>query len=65
MGKNLPCHRSFEIVCFQLLISIPKNLIWGLEIKFVECYLFLENYVTSEGAVSHNVLYHQQLSIDR
>ena len=24
---------------------------------------FLENYVTSEGAVSHNVLYYQQLSI--
>ena len=43
-----------EAVCFQ---------IWGLEIKFVENYFFLENYVTSEGAVSHNVLYHQQLSI--
>ena len=28
-------------------------------------YLFLKNYVTSEGAVSHNVLYklYQQLSI--
>ena len=26
-------------------------------------YFFLENYVTSEGAVSHNVLYHQQLPI--
>ena len=27
---------------------------WGLEIKFVENYMsfFLENYVTSEGAVS-------------
>ena len=24
---------------------------------------FLENYVTSEGAVSHNDLYYQQLSI--
>ena len=23
--------------------------------KFVENYFFLENYVTSEGAVSHNV----------
>ena len=32
-----------------------------LEIKFVENYFFLENYVTSEGAVSHNVLYHQSL----
>ena len=33
------------------------------KIKFVENYFFLENYVTSEGAVSHNVLYCQQLSI--
>ena len=30
-----------------------------------ENYFFLENYVTSEGAVSHNVLYYQQLSIAR
>ena len=29
---------------------------WGLEIIFVENYFFLENYITSEGAVSHNVL---------
>ena len=29
----------------------------------VESYFFLENYVTSEGVVSHNVLYYQQLSI--
>ena len=36
---------------------------WGLEIKFMENYFFLENYVTSEGAVSHNVLYHQPFSI--
>ena len=28
-------------------------------------YFFLENYFTSEGAVSHNVLYYQQLSITR
>ena len=26
-------------------------------------YLFLNNYITSERAVSHNVLYFQQLSI--
>ena len=26
-------------------------------------YFFLENNVTSEGAVSHNVLYYEQLSI--
>ena len=40
-------------------------LIWGLEIKFVENYFFLENYDTSEGAVSHNVLYHQPFPITR
>ena len=38
-----------------------KFKIWGLEI--VENYFFLENYVTSEGAVSHNVLYYQPLPI--
>ena len=38
---------------------------WGLEIKFVENYVFLENYVTSEGAVSHSVLYYQPLPITR
>ena len=32
-------------------------------IVLVESYIFLKNYVTSEGAVSHNVLYYQQLSI--
>ena len=31
----------------------------------MENYFFLENYVTSEGAVSYNVLYYQQLSIAR
>ena len=33
------------------------------EVKFVENYFFLENYVTSEGAASHNVLYYQLLPI--
>ena len=32
---------------------------------WVRNYLFLNNYVTSEGAVSYNVLYYQQLSIAR
>ena len=36
---------------------------WGLEILFVVNYFYLENYLTSEGAVSHNVFYYQQLSI--
>ena len=34
-----------------------------LKIEFVENNFFLENYITSEGANSHNVLYYQQLSI--
>ena len=38
---------------------------WGLEIKFMENYFFLENYGTSEGAVSHSVLYYQPLPIAR
>ena len=42
-----------------------KFWIWGLEIKFVENYFFLKNHGTSEGAVSHNVLYHQPLPITR
>ena len=31
----------------------------------MENYFFLENYVTSEEAVSHTVLYYQPLSITR
>ena len=56
-----------EVVCFQM------NDFWTSKSSseasksnsniFVENYFFLENYVTSEGAASHNVLYYQQLSI--
>ena len=42
-----------------------KLLIWSLEIKLVENYFFLKNYVVSKGAVSHNVLYDQPLPITR
>ena len=38
---------------------------WGLKIKFVENYFFLESYVTSEGALYQNVLYYQPLPITR
>ena len=31
----------------------------------MEIYFFLENYGTSEGAISYNVLYHQTLPITR
>ena len=40
-----------------------KFRIWDLEIKFVKNYFFLKNYVSSEGAVSQNVLYYQPLPI--
>ena len=40
-------------------------LIWGLKIKLVANYFILENYVTSEGDISHNVLYYQPLPITR
>ena len=32
---------------------------------WVRTYLSLKNYVTSEGAVSYDVLYYQQLSTTR
>ena len=52
---------SHEVVCFQML-----DFKWGLKINsniLLRNYFFLKNYVTSEGAVSHNVFYYQQLSI--
>ena len=48
---------SHKVVCFQMLDF--------LEIKFMEIYFFLVNYLTSEGAVSHNVLYYQPFPITR
>ena len=33
--------------------------------KFMENYFFRKNYITSEGAVSHKVLYYQPLPITR
>ena len=60
MKEKTPLLHKF--VCFQMLIKasgLKSFIIW------VRNYLFLKNYVTSEGAVSHNVLYYQQLSIAR
>ena len=45
---------SDEVVCFQIGIKDFCILLRN--------YLFLKIYATSEGAVSHNVLYYQQLS---
>ena len=56
---------SHEVVCFQMLDFETSNSESEVEIKLVENYFFLKNYVTSEGAVSHNVLCCQQLTITR
>ena len=51
---------------FRCFISRPQNLHLRSRIKLAENYFFLENYVTSsEGAVTHNVLYYQPLTIIR
>ena len=60
---------SHEVVCFQMLdfrclISRPHA--WGLEINSIillRNISFLKNLVISEGAISHNVLYYQQLAV--
>ena len=67
MKEKIPF--SQEVVCFQMLdfensktnseVSICNSNI------LVRNNFFLENYITSEGAVSHNVLYYHQLSIER
>ena len=55
-----------KLRAFRCLISTPQilNLRSRNQIRR-ENYFFLENYVTSEGAVSHNVLYYQPLPITR
>ena len=65
MKKKTPLSHKL-VVCFQM--PWTRDLSWGLKIKsniWVRSYFFLENYVTSEEGVSHNVLYDQQLSIVR
>ena len=56
---------SHKVVCFQMLDFETSNSKSELEIIFVENYFFIGNYVTSKGAVSHNVLYLQPLLITR
>ena len=52
-------HFSHEVVCFQILdFERSQNQIRGN-------YFFSENYVTLEGAVSHNVIFYQPLPITR
>ena len=49
---------SHEVVCFQMLdFEMLKFLIWGLKIKFVDKYFFLENYVTLERELFLTMFY--------
>ena len=52
-----------KLCAFIYLISRPRIL--NLMYRNLICGKFLENYISSEGAVSHNVLYHQPLPITR
>ena len=47
---------SQEVVCFQMLDFETSNS--KLEVSKSNSWKIIENYVTSEGAVSHNVLYY-------
>ena len=57
---------SHEVVCFQMLdFGTSKSNSEVLKSNsniLMENYFFLENYVTSEGVVSRNVLYYQMLT---
>ena len=55
---------SHEVVCFDMLdfeTSNSKSEV--LKSNSWKITSFKKNYVTSEGAVSHNVLYYQSLPI--
>ena len=55
--------RKITLVTRSCVLSDASFRDLKIQFKLVENYFFLENYVTSEGAVSHNVLYHQPLPI--
>ena len=57
---NGKAHLLHKIVCFQ----IPKKVLKCFSV-WMRNYLFLKNYVTSEGAFSPNVLYYKHISIAR
>ena len=49
---------SHEVVCFQMLdFDTSKS---NSEVSKSNSNIVVENYITSEGSVSHNVLYYQQ-----
>ena len=61
MKEKTPCVTR-SCVRFTWLISRPQVLNLRSRNQIRGIYFFLENY---EGAVSHNVLYHQPLPITR
>ena len=65
MKEKLPLLQ--KLCASRCLISRPPNLILRSQNQvqniLVRNYFFLKNHITLEGAVSHNVLYNQQLSI--
>ena len=57
---------THKVVCFQMLDFETSNSNSEVsKIKLLENEFFLENYVTSEGSVPHNVLYYYTLPITR
>ena len=61
--KKHPCHTKF--CAFRWFISRLQVLNLRSRNQILGTYFFLENYIISEGAVSHNVLYHQPLPVTR
>ena len=55
MKKKTPLSHEAICVLSDAWFQDLKIYVRGLEIKFVENYFFLENYVISKGAISHNV----------
>ena len=61
--KKTLSHKLCAFKMFDLETSKSKSEVLNSNSKIlVRKYFFLKNYVTSEGAASHNVLYYQQLS---
>ena len=59
MEEKHPCHNKLCAFIDDFGTSKYNSDV----LKFKEYYFFLENYLTSEGAVSHNVSCYQRLSI--
>ena len=61
--KKHPCGTKLCALRYLILKPQIQSLRSQNQIRWK--YFFLENYITLEGAISHNVLYYQQLSITR